>query len=93
MVTGRPSPPRDAPSLLSRIGLSIPTARHVHRMLLTYAFALSASQFAHKKKSLRICTSMHSGGLELSVPVVLITPYIRAVDSYLGPIRTGLRHE
>ena len=35
-------------------------------MLLTHAFALSASQFVHKKKSLRIYTSMHSGGLELT---------------------------
>ena len=33
-------------------------------MLLTYALALSASQFMHKKKSLRIYTSMRSGGLE-----------------------------
>ena len=35
-------------------------------MLLTHAFALSASQFVHKKKSLRIYTSMLSGGLELT---------------------------
>ena len=35
-------------------------------MLLTHAFALFASQFVHKKKSLRIYTSMHSGGLELT---------------------------
>ena len=37
-----------------------------HRILLAHAFALAASQFVHKKKSLRICTSMHSGGLELT---------------------------
>ena len=33
-----------------------------HRVLLTHALALSASQFVHKKKSPRIHTSMHSGG-------------------------------
>ena len=37
-----------------------------HRMLLTHALALSASQFEHKKKSQRIYTSMHSAGLELT---------------------------
>ena len=37
-----------------------------HRVLLTHAFALSAGHFVHKKKSLRIYTSMHSGGLELT---------------------------
>ena len=35
-------------------------------MLLAYAFALSASHFVHNKKSIRIDTSMHSGGLELT---------------------------
>ena len=34
-----------------------------HRVLLTHALALSASQFVHKKKSQRIFTSMHSAGL------------------------------
>ena len=38
----------------------------VHRMLLTHALALSASQFVHEKKSQRIYTSMHSAGLELT---------------------------
>ena len=37
-----------------------------HRMLLTHALALSASQFEHKKKSQRIYMSMHSAGLELT---------------------------
>ena len=37
-----------------------------HRVMLTYALALSASQFVHKKKSLRIHTIMHSGKLELT---------------------------
>ena len=35
-------------------------------MLLTHAFALSASQFVHKKSSQRIYTGMHSGGPELT---------------------------
>ena len=37
-----------------------------HRVLLTHALALSASQSVHKKKSPRIYTSMHSGGFELT---------------------------
>ena len=37
-----------------------------HRVLLTHALALSASQIVHKKKSPRIYTSMHSAGLELT---------------------------
>ena len=37
-----------------------------HRVLLIHALALSASQFAHKKKSQRIDTSMHFVGLELT---------------------------
>ena len=35
-------------------------------LLLTHALALSASQFARKKKSPRLDTSMHSGGFELT---------------------------
>ena len=38
----------------------------IHRVLLTHAPALSASQFVHKKKSQRNYTSMHSAGLELT---------------------------
>ena len=37
-----------------------------HRVLLTHALALSASQFVRKKKSPRIYTSMHSAGFELT---------------------------
>ena len=37
-----------------------------HRVLLTHALALSASQFVHNKKSPRICAIMHSGGFELT---------------------------
>ena len=54
-------------NLLSRIGFSNPKARRFfHRVLLTHALALSASQPEHKKKSPRIYTSMHSGGFELT---------------------------
>ena len=38
----------------------------VHRVLLTHALALSASQFVHKKKSQRIYTSLHPAGRELT---------------------------
>ena len=38
----------------------------LHRVLLTRALALPASQLVHKKKSPRIYTSMHSGGFELT---------------------------
>ena len=37
-----------------------------HRVLLTQALVLSASQFVLKKTSLRNCTSMHSRGLKLT---------------------------
>ena len=36
-----------------------------HRVLLTHALALSASQFVHKEHSLRMYTSIYSAGLEL----------------------------
>ena len=38
----------------------------VHRVVLTHALALSASQFVHMGKSQRIYTGMHSAGLELT---------------------------
>ena len=60
-------PPGSCFQFLSRIGFSNPTARQFfHRVLLTHAPALSACQFVHKKKSLRIYTRMHSAGLELT---------------------------
>ena len=37
-----------------------------HRVLLTHALALSASQYVHKKKSIRIYASMRSGELEVT---------------------------
>ena len=37
-----------------------------HQVLLTHALAFSACLFVHRKKSKRIHTRMHSGGLELT---------------------------
>ena len=70
VVTGvDPSPPRFLPSIfiayLYRVQQSH-CSSIFHRVLLTHALALSASQFVHKKKSQRIYTSMHSAGLELT---------------------------
>ena len=60
-------PPGSCLQLVSRRGFSNPTARRFfHRVSLTHALALSASQFVHKKKSRRIYTTMHSAGLELT---------------------------
>ena len=48
---------------LSRIGFSIFHCSSIfHRLLLTHALALSASQFVHKKKSQRIYMSMYALG-------------------------------
>ena len=68
VVTGVvPSPPR---FLLSNLIAHRVQQSHCssifHRVLLTHALALSASQLVHKKKSTRIYTSMHSGGFELT---------------------------
>ena len=68
VVTGVvPSPPRFLPSIFiaHRVQQSH-CSSIVHRVLLTHALALSASQFLYKKKFQRIYTSMHSAGLELT---------------------------
>ena len=68
VVTGViPSPPRFLPSffIAHRVQQSH-WSSSVHRVSLTHALALSASQLVHKKKSQRIYTSMHSAGLELT---------------------------
>ena len=49
-----------------------------HRVFLTHALALSASPFVHKKKSPRIYTIMHPGGLELTK-----LTYIRLDDNLI----------
>ena len=62
-----PSPPQFLPSFFIAHRVQQSHCSSIfHRVLLTHALGLSQSQFAHKKKSLRICTSMHSGGLELT---------------------------
>ena len=67
-VTGVvPSPPRFLPSIFIAHRVQQSHCSSIfHRVLLTHALALSASQFVHKKKSKRIYTSMHSAGLELT---------------------------
>ena len=63
----RPFPPRFLPSIfIAHRVQQFHCPSIFHRVLLTHALALSASQFVHKKKSLRIYTSMHSGGFELT---------------------------
>ena len=69
VVTGSvaPSSPRFLPSIFSAHRVQQSHCSSIfHRVLLTHALALSASQFVHKKKSQRIYTSMHSAGLELT---------------------------
>ena len=68
MVTGVvPPPPRFLPSIFIAHRVQQSHCSSIsHRVLLTHALALSASQFVHKKKSQRIYTSMHSAGLELT---------------------------
>ena len=67
-VTGVvPSPPRFLPStFIAHRFQQSPCSSISHRVLLTHALALSASQFVHKNKSQRIYTSMHSAGLALT---------------------------
>ena len=68
MVTGVvPSLPRFMPSIFIAHRVQQSQCSSIfHRVLLTHALALSASQFVPKKKSSRFFTSMHSGGLELT---------------------------
>ena len=61
------SPPRFLPSIFIAHRVQHSHCSSIfHRVLLTHALALSASQFVHKKKSQRIYTSMHSAGLQLT---------------------------
>ena len=68
VVTGVvPSPPRFLPSIFIAHRVQQSHCSSIfHRVLLTHALALSASQFVHKKKSQRIYTSMHLAGLKLT---------------------------
>ena len=68
VVTGVvPSPPRFLPSVfIARRVQQSHCSSIFHRVLLTHALALSASQFVHQKRSERIFTSLHSAGLELT---------------------------
>ena len=68
VVTGVvPSPSRFLPSIFIAHRVQRSHCSSIfHRVLLTHALALSASQFMRKKKSLRIYVSIHSAGLELT---------------------------
>ena len=68
MVTGVvPCPPRFLPSIFFAHTVQQSECSSIfHQVSLTHAFALFASPFVHNKKSLRIYTSMHSDGLELT---------------------------
>ena len=68
MVTGVvPSSPRSLPSIFIAHSVQQSHCSSIfHRVLLTHALALSASQLVRKKKSPRMYTSMHSGGFELT---------------------------
>ena len=74
-----PSPPRFSPSVFTAHRVQQSHRSPIfHRVLLTHALAISASQFVHKKKCLRTYTSMHSGGLELTKPT-----YTRLEDNLI----------
>ena len=74
------SPPVLSPSVFIAHRVQQPHCSSIfHRMLLTHALALSASQFVHKKKSQRIFSSMHSAKLELTK----LTYYGRLEDNNL----------
>ena len=81
-----PSPPRFLPSIFiaHRVQQSHCSSTF-HRVLLTHALALSASQIVRKKKSRRIYTSTHSTGLELTKPT-----YTRLEDNLIR--HRGARH-
>ena len=68
VVTGVvPSPPRLFPPIfIAHRVQQFHCSLIFHRVLLTHALALPASQFVHKKKPPRIYTSVHSGGFELT---------------------------
>ena len=68
MVTGVvPLALRFLPSIFIALGVQQSHCSSIfHRVLLTHALALSASQFVHKEKSPPIYTTMHSGGLKLA---------------------------
>ena len=68
VVTGVvPSHPRYVPSFLSRIWFSVTTARRFSSNVASSRFrAFRESNCAQEKFPVRIYTSMHSGGLELT---------------------------
>ena len=93
MVTGvAPSPPGLMPSIfIAHRAQQSHCSSIFHRVLLTHALALSASQFGHKEKPPRICTSMHSGGFELTKLTYtrLVDNLIRHRGDRLSRVRSG----
>ena len=81
VVTGVvPYPPRFLPSIFIAHRVQQSHCSSIfHRVLLTHALALSASQFVHEKKSQQIYTSMHSTGFELTK----LTYYTRLEDNLI----------
>ena len=66
-VSCLPPPPRFLPSIFIAHRVQQSHCSSIfHRVLLTHALALAASQCVHKKKCPRIYTSMHSRGFELT---------------------------
>ena len=62
-----PSPSRFLSSILIAHGVQQSLCSSIfHRVWLTHALALSASQCVHKKKPSRIYTSVYSGGFEVT---------------------------
>ena len=86
VVTGVvPSSPRFLPSIFIAHRVQQSHCSSIfHRVLLTRALALSASQFVRKKKSPRIYTSMPSGGFELTKLTCT-----RLEDNLIRPGATG----
>ena len=80
VVTGvDPSPPRFLRSIFIAHRVQQSHCSSIfHRVLLTHALALSASQYVHKKKPPRIYTSMHSGGSKLTK-----LTYVRLEDNLI----------
>ena len=89
MVTGVvPSPSRFLPSIIIAHWVQQSHCSSIfHRVWLTHALALSASQFVRKKKSPRIYTSMHSAGFALTR-----LTYTRREDNLIRHGATGYVH-
>ena len=88
VITGVvPSPPRFLPSIFFAHRVQqLHCSSIFHRVLLTHALALSASQFVHKKKSqriyIRVCTRRGSNSRNWPIPGSRITWYATGATGY-----------